>query len=116
MRGAIALHGGGEFLPGDERFLHAILALAPRVDGRVRVAIVPTAAARGRPDLAGSHGVDAFERVAGQSGIPIEATVVPITDSTSAADEAMAASLAAATLIHLPGGDPDLIPTVLPGT
>lgn len=116
MHGAIALHGGGEFLPGDERFLGAILALAPRVDGRVRIAIVPTAAARGRPALAGSHGVEAFERVAENAGIRLEAMVVPVVDTASADDGSLAQRLTAATLIHLPGGDPDLIPTVLPGS
>ncbi|MGZ9277403.1 MAG: Type 1 glutamine amidotransferase-like domain-containing protein [Candidatus Limnocylindrales bacterium] len=116
MHGAIALHGGGEFLPGDERFLGAILELAPRVDGRVRIAIVPTAAARGRPAVAGSHGVEAFERVAENAGIRLEAMVVPVVDTASADDGSLAQRLMAATLIHLPGGDPDLIPTVLPGS
>ena len=116
VRGAIALHGGGEFLPGDEPFLHALLTLAPRRHGHVRVAIVPTAAARGRPALAGSQGVEAFERVAADAALPNEATVVPVVDLASAADQALAERLAAATLIHLPGGDPDLIPTILPGT
>ena len=116
MRGAIALHGGGEFLPGDERFLQAVLALAPRVDGHVRLAIVPTAAARGRPDLAGSHGVAAFERVAAEAHVRLETTVVPVVDAASAQDAVLAERLASATLIHLPGGDPDLIPTILAGT
>ena len=69
--GPVALHGGGEFQPGDEAFLGALLRLAVDrrgVDGPVRVAVVPTAAARGRPDLAAAHGVDAFVRVAAAGG------------------------------------------------
>ena len=55
MSGPVALHGGGEFLPGDEPVLLALLELAPRPDGAVRIAVVPTAAARGRPDIAAAE-------------------------------------------------------------
>ena len=95
MSGPIGLHGGGEYLPGDERFLDALLeaavagvrrrdearpAFEPRnkdddveghavqlpgrspdaaggtVSGReIRIVIVPTAAARGRPDVAAAR-------------------------------------------------------------
>src|SRR6187397_2893564 len=106
MSGPVALHGGGEFLPGDEVVLRALLELAPRADGAVRVAVVPTAAARGRPDIAAANGVAAIRRVAADTGIP--AVVEPV--------RILAEHLAAATLIHLPGGDPDIIPTVFPGT
>ena len=116
MTGPVALHGGGEFLPGDEPFLLAILGLAPRVDGMVRVAVVPTAAARGRPELAAANGVAAFERVAADAGIPVVVDAVPVVDAASAADPAHADRLDRATLIHLPGGDPDIIPTIYPGT
>ena len=114
MTGPVALHGGGEFLPGDEPFLLAILALAPRVDGVIRVAVVPTAAARGRPNLAAANGVAAFRRVA--DGIPVVVEAVRVVDAASAADAALAERLATAGLIHLPGGDPDIIPTLYPGT
>ncbi len=116
MAGPLALHGGGEFQPGDEPFLRAILERAPRSGGMVRAAVVPLAAARGRPDLAGANGVAALERVAGAAGIPIEARVVPVLDRASAADPGHVDALRAATLIHLPGGDPDIIPTLLPDT
>ncbi|HUP55060.1 MAG TPA: hypothetical protein VM408_06100 [Methylomirabilota bacterium] len=116
MSGPVALHGGGEFLPGDERFLGAILDLAPR-DGRVvRIAVVPTAAAGGRPDLAAANGVAAFHRLARATGIEIVAEAVPVVDATSAADPVLAEALAASKLIHLPGGDPDIIPTLYPGS
>jgi cyanophycinase len=116
VNGPVALHGGGEFLPGDEPFLLAILELAPRVDGVVRIAVVPTAAARGRPDLAAVNGVAGFQRVAADAGIPVAVEAVPVVDGASAAAPALADRLAASTLIYLPGGDPDVIPTLLPGS
>ena len=116
MSGSVALHGGGEFLPGDEPFLRAVLEQAPRVGGVVRVAVVPTAAARGRPSLAAANGVDAFRRVAADLDLPILAEAVSVVDAASAADASLADRLAAATLIHLPGGDPDLIPKLYPGS
>lgn len=118
MSGIIALHGGGEFLDGDEAFLAAILAAAPSRagDGVVRVAVVPTAAARGRPGLAAANGVSALTRVAAASGVPVEVAAVSVVDAASAADRGLAERLRGADLIHFPGGDPDLIPTLLRGT
>lgn len=115
-RGTVALHGGGEFLPGDERFLRAILRDAPRTDEAVRVCVVPTAAARGRPELAAANGVQAFTGIAGDMGMPIRAIPVPVVDVASAGDRGLAELLARADVIHLPGGDPDLIPSLLSGS
>ena len=116
MNGPVALHGGGEFLPGDEPFLRAVLELAPRVGGVVRVVVVPTAAARGRPSLAAANGVEAFRRTAADLDLPVLVEAVPVVDAASAADPSLADRLAAATLIYLPGGDPDLIPKLYPGS
>lgn len=116
MTGTIALHGGGEFLPGDERFLTAILEQAPARDGVIRVRVVPTAAARGRPDLAAGNGLAAFERVGAAAGLVVQARAVRVVDAASAADPGLAEALADADLIHLPGGDPDVIPALYPGT
>ena len=119
MSGPVALHGGAEFLPGDEPFLAALLELAAAKVGMgvlIRVAIVPTAAARGRPDLAAANGVAAFERVAGVLGIDIDAVEVRVIDAASAAGDDLAAQLEQADVIHLPGGEPDLIPAILPGS
>jgi cyanophycinase-like exopeptidase len=116
MTGPVALHGGGEFLPGDEPFLLAILGLAPRMDGFVRVAVVPTAASRGRPAGSAANGVRAFERLAADAGIEILVDAVPVVDAESAARPSHAERLDRATLIYLPGGDPDIIPTLYPGT
>jgi len=118
MAGPIALHGGGEFLPGDEPFLDALLdvtAAAARAAGRaepLRVVVVPAAAARGRPDLAAANGVMAFERRAATRGLAIETVVARVVDRASADDEATAAAIASADLVYLPGGDPDLIPAL----
>jgi hypothetical protein len=116
--GPVALHGGGEFLPGDEAFLNALLSVAvARTSGRsIRVRIVPTAAARGRPDLAAANGVEAFERVAANSGRSVDAAAVHVVGQASAHDPELAAELAVADVIHFPGGDPDLIPTIMPGS
>jgi cyanophycinase-like exopeptidase len=111
----VALHGGGEFLAGDEPFLDALLRMTP-IDRAIRVAVVPTAAARGRPDLASANGVAAFRRIAAGAGYPVVAEVVRVVDAASADEPSLAEQLAAATLIYLPGGDPDLIPTLFPGS
>ena len=121
MSGVIALHGGGEFQPGDERFLAAILeAAAGRAtsDGErpIRIAVVPTAAAAHRPELSGAHGVSAFERVAAAAGRPVAARAVLIVDARSAADPTLASEVASADLVYLPGGDPGVIPRLLPDT
>jgi cyanophycinase len=122
VSGIIALHGGGEFLPGDERFLGALLEAAatgrgtPDGERPIRIAVVPTAAAAHRPELSGAHGVSAFERVAAAAGRPVAARAVLIVDTRSAADPTLAAELAAADLVYLPGGDPGVIPRVFPGT
>jgi cyanophycinase-like exopeptidase len=83
----------------------------------IRVVLVPTAAARGRPDLAAATGRAAFERraSAGEHG-RVEVSVARIVDASSAADPANAALIRTADLVHLPGGDPDLIPTILAGS
>jgi cyanophycinase-like exopeptidase len=135
MAGPIALHGGGEFLPGDERFLDALLgvavaavaARAPDVSAHafgddaletgpsapIRVVVVPTAAARGRPDLAGANGVHAFRRRGEAAGCAVRAFVASVVDEASANDPALAGLIASADLVYLPGGDPDIIPVLL---
>jgi cyanophycinase-like exopeptidase len=125
VTGAIALHGGGEFLAGDEAFLGALLERAAERAGHlpdvandvpIRVAVVPTAASRGRPDVAAANGVAAFERVAAASGRDVTVSAVPVVDFATAHDPRLGAELAAADVIHLPGGDPDLIPALMPGS
>jgi len=119
--GPVALHGGGEFLPGDEPFIDELLAVARRgtddeAERPIRVVIIPTAAARGRPELAAGNGIAAFHRRADASGTRIDAQVGRIVDALSAADPSCAALIASADIVHFPGGDPDLIPAVLVGS
>ena len=117
--GPIALHGGGEFLPGDERFLDELLDTTARTvdghaaNGAIRVAILPTAASRGLPDRAAAFGVMALETRARSRGLAIQAKVARVVDATSAADDEVAQVVAAADLIYLPGGDPDIVPGLL---
>ena len=123
--GPLALHGGGEFLPGDEPFIDELLSVARRDaggrrvdggDGTLRVVVIPTAAARGRPDLAAGNGVAAFQRRAEATGTMVDVQVARIVDAMSAADPSCAALIASADLVHFPGGDPDLIPALLVGS
>ena len=66
---------------------------ASRTGEPIRIAVVPTAAARGRPDLAAANGVAAFERVAAGAGRPVRAASVPVVDAASAADPELADQL-----------------------
>jgi cyanophycinase-like exopeptidase len=125
--GPVGLHGGAEFLPGDEPFLDALLRAGAAITGAVddggvttprpvRIVLVPTAAARGRPDQAAATGRAAFERRAAVLGIPVEIDVAMIVDAASAADERQAELLRLADLVYLPGGDPDIAPHLLDGS
>ena len=122
MAGPVALHGGGEFLPGDEPFLRRLLdAASIAADARagptaaIRVVVVPTAAARHHPDAASSFGTSAFHRVA-DGGRPVQIETARVVDEASAEDPGNASRLSEADLIYLPGGDPDVIPTLLPSS
>jgi len=127
--GPIALHGGGEFLPGDEPFLLALLEAArPPAETRaaacgragpdepIRVVLLPTAAAGHDPDASARLGADAFARLAEQSRRPVRVETARVVDAPSAAEPELAARIAAADLVYLPGGDPAVIPRVLPET
>ena len=149
MSGPIGLHGGGEYVAGDERFLDALLQAARRTAaarhvggtrleaaddvtasrsdalpfdaagddaapaGPIRIVLLPTAAGRGRPEAATTTGRAGFERRAAATGARVTVEVAPVVDAASADDPRAASQLAEADLIHLPGGDPDLVPTVL---
>jgi len=122
MAGPVALHGGGEFLPGDEPFLRALLdAASVPADERggpgepIRVVVVPTAAARHNPDAASRFGTTALQRVA-DGGRPLQIETARVVDAASAEDPATVSRLSDADLIYLPGGDPDVIPDLLPAS
>ena len=153
MKGPIGLHGGGEYLAGDEPFLDALLDAAAaaarlRVAGfvstsgaantdagvpgsadldvsghaldmavaTIRIVILPTAASRGLPDRAAATGRAAFERRSALTSHRTVVEVARVVDPASAGDPAEVERLANADLIHLPGGDPDLVPGTLAGS
>lgn len=126
MIGPLALHGGGEFLSGDEPFLRALLDLATvaaagrdAATGTVRVELLTTAVARHQPDMAFAVGSAAFERVAAEARDdlpPIRVHHARVIDEASAADPDVVERLATADLVYLPGGDPDAVLEILAGT
>ncbi|TAK00425.1 MAG: hypothetical protein EPO36_08760 [Chloroflexota bacterium] len=138
MIGPIALHGGGEFLAGDEPILGHLLGLAARASlarselargaeaSTLRVELLTTAVARHRPDMAYAVGATAFERVAAELGAGVAGERVAgtrvllhharVVDAVSAADPDLADRLGAADLVYLPGGDPDAVVGILAGT
>ncbi len=125
VMGPIALHGGGEFLPGDERFLDALLAVTAesaqaRAQGGtwegVRIAIVPAAAGRGSPDRVAAMAAGAFEERARVCGHLVRIGVARVVDAASADDPDIAEVIESADLAYLPGGDPDLVPGLLAST
>jgi cyanophycinase len=105
MPGWIALHGGGEFQRGSEIGDRRLVVAAGGADARVIV--VPTAATREYPELAARTGVHWFQQI----GTRADAAMV--VDEHSANDSAIVATIEAATLIYLPGGDPVLLVATL---
>ena len=93
----------------------AIEAAGARVP---RVVLVPTAVARHRPDLAVAHGERAFREAAVRAGVEVQVGAARLLERADAENpgRAVVALLDGADLVHLPGGDPDLIPAVLRGT
>ena len=89
---------------------------APRAPGIVpRIVLVPTAAARQRPQAAASHGERAFAAAAARAGVTVEIGVAR--RSSRAATRRTRGSWRRsrrAHLVHFPGGDPDLIPADAP--
>jgi hypothetical protein len=142
--GPLALHGGGEFMAGDEPFLRHLLELAAAAarartrtqapgggsgpgsapgtgPGAIRIELLTTAVARHRPAMAFAVGSAAFERLApevtgGAGGGRVLVGHARVVDADTAADPAIAERLAAADLVYLPGGDPDAVVEILAGT
>jgi cyanophycinase len=120
--GPVALHGGGEFLPGDERFLDVLLDVSGRARGQVdaaeplRIVIMPTASARGLAERTAEFGRDAIERRAASRGREIAVDIAMVVDAASAASPQEVRRIAAADVVFLPGGDPDIVPSLLAGS
>ncbi|MEW5990299.1 MAG: Type 1 glutamine amidotransferase-like domain-containing protein [Chloroflexota bacterium] len=124
MIGPLALHGGGEFLAGDEPFLRAILELAAGAaaerqgpSATVHIELLTTAVARHRPEAAFAVGSAALERVAAEADLrPIEVGHARVVDAASAADPAILDRLGRADIVYLPGGDPGVVVDILGGS
>ena len=101
MTGRIALHGGGEFQSGSEVGDRRLVVAAGGADARVIV--IPTAAAWDYPEMAARNGVRWFRQIGAL------ADAVMVVDERSANDSQIVATIEAATLIYLPGGDPVLL-------
>lgn len=98
-----------------DALLAAALRAAPAGEPP-RIVMVPTAAARHRPDLAAANGERAFLAAAARARIAIEIAVAGILERGDAFDPRVLEPLETAHLVHFPGGDPDLIPEVFRAT
>lgn len=100
----------------DALVTEAVTVASARGAEAARVILVPTAVARHRPDLAVAHGERAFAAAAARLQATVHVSVAHILSRADAADPRHLPALEAAHLVHWPGGDPDLIPAVFPGT
>jgi cyanophycinase len=122
MTGILALHGGAEFHPADDAFLRALLHAAAAGRGRrddpqpLRAVMVTTASARYDPGATAAMGARAIADVADGLGLVVDVTEARAIDRASAADPEIVARIAAADLVHVPGGDPDVVLEVLGGS
>ena len=105
MAGLLALVGGDEFHPGNEEHdrLLAAAAIGPAY-------ILPTAAARSRPDMAVKTAQEWFRTL----GLAIEGLMV--LNRTDANSKELAAQAAGGGLFYLAGGDPGHLARALKGT
>ena len=120
MSGPVVLHGGGEYEAGDEACVSAVLELAAarerRAAGPIRIVVVPTATARWSPERSAAHGVAAFRRVAARDGLIVVAEQALVVDAASAADATFVEHLTTADIVAFPGGDPDVVVSVMRGS
>jgi cyanophycinase len=99
----LALVGGDEFNPGNEE-QDRMLAAAARPGPAF---VVPTAAARQKPELSVAHAIAWFRRL----GLELEE--LPVLKRSDASSEALAERARAGGFFYLVGGDPGLVATVL---
>ena len=94
----VALVGGDEFRPQAAEVDKYVIQRLGRP--RVRVGILPTAAARENAPLAAENGVRHFR------GLGVEAVSLMVVDKASADDERLVAQLDGVDLVYIAGGDP----------
>ena len=102
----LALVGGDEFNAGNEEQDRMLAAAA----GRGPAFVVPTAAARQKPDVSVAHATRWFQ----QFGIDLQE--LPVLKRTDANSEAIAERARAGGFFYLVGGDPGLVAQVLRGS
>jgi peptidase E len=102
----IYLVGGDEFSAATAQADERVLGML----GRKRVAVVPTAAAGQRPELAGENGVRHF------AALGADARIVMILDKADAGDRDLCERLTESDLIYLTGGNPTHLVEVLQGS
>ena len=103
-----ALIGGGEFHKSCTELDLAILAVC--ASDSPRIAIVPTAAANERPELAANNGVQHFT-ARGATAFPIY-----VLTQKDASDDSMAAQIGNSDVVYLTGGDPGHLVDVMIGS
>jgi cyanophycinase len=104
----VALVGGDEFRPQDAEVDRYLIRCTGRP--RVRVAILPTAAAHENAPLAAANGVRHFR------GFGVDAAAVMVVDRVSADDERLVAQLDGVDLVYIAGGDPRYLLDTLRGS
>lgn len=104
--GLLVLNGGEEFRPGNEPQDQRLVACS----GRGPAYVLPTAAARQRPELAVANAQRWFAAL----GLGIEE--LPVLRRADAQSAELAARAAGAGLFYLVGGDPGLVVRVLAGS
>jgi len=100
------LNGGDEFNPGNEPQDRLLVAAA----GAGPAFVVPTAAARQRPELAVRKATEWFH------GLGLEVFELPVLKRGDAQSEALAERAAGGRFFYLVGGDPGIVPAVLRGS
>jgi len=106
MPGLLVLNGGDEFRPGNEPQDQELVRAAVRGPSY----IVPTAAARQRPDLAVATAGRWF------AGLGLEVEELPVYNRRDAGSRELAERASEAGLLYLTGGDPGLVARVLAGS
>jgi cyanophycinase-like exopeptidase len=104
----VALVGGDEFRPQAAEVDKYVIQRLGRP--RVRVAILPTAAARENAPLAAENGVRHFR------GLGVEAAAMMVVDKPSANDECLVTQLDGVDLVYIAGGDPRYLLDTLRGS
>jgi cyanophycinase len=106
MRGSLALVGGDEFNPGNEEQDRMLAAAA----GAGTAFVVPTAAARQKPEQSVAHAVAWFRQ------FRLELQELPVLKRADANSAVLAERARAGGFFYLVGGDPGLVAKVLRGS